>query len=395
MVVCALLGLALPGPSAFAEPAARTDGSARRLLYSDAGYYPRLIRLQHNGAANGTVLASVNTGDQTGVILASGDGGQTFHSRATIADPAVAADGRLCCSSLYELPLAVGAFPAGTLLWANTFYTDVLGLLRHIEQRLWASTDQGGTWRYVSSIQTRNTLYSLFNWGPELPAAWEPSLSVAADGQLVAFYSDETDAARHSQKLVQVRSPDGVHWVNETDTVVSDVPTLRPGMANTIQLPDGSYFMTYEICNSDRVHQCLAYSRRSADGWNYGDPRFLGTMVRTADGGYTQHTPYPVWSPGPGPQGTILLSGQMISSEDGLPTADSGKSLLANDNLGSGTWYPIPKPIALTDVVDAPCVNYSSALLPASDGRTVLEAATDLDNGICRAYVATGPLHPR
>lgn len=394
-IALTMLGLSTLAGPVHAEPVARSHDPAHALLYPGSSFYPRLIRLQHSGDANGTVIASVNTLQQTGVILASTDGGKTFEQRATIVDP-VTTDvtaRRLCCSSLMELPLAVGTLPAGTLLWADTTYFDILNVVRHVEQRLWASTDHGYDWNYVSSIESADTLYSLADWGPRLPAAWEPSLSVAGDGQLVAFYSDETDSLAHSQKLVQVRSPDAVHWVDKADTVVSDVPDVRPGMANAVQLPDGSYFMTYEICNTDKIHPCLVYFRRSADGWNYGDPRFLGTMVRTADGdGYTQHTPYPVWSPGPGPRGTILLSGQMLSNVAGQQTPDSGRAVLGNDNLGNGPWYTIPAPIAISDVVDASCKNYSSPLLPSPDGTSALEAATDLDNGVCRSYYASSPL---
>ena len=382
-----------------AEPAKPTADPARQVLYPGSSFYPRLIRLQHSKDANGTIVASVNTLEQTGVIVASTDGGRTFQQRATIVDPVTTDVGarRLCCSMLMELPLAVGVFPAGTLLWADTTYYDVLGIVRHVEQRLWASTDHGYDWQYVSSIESADTVYSLTDWGPRLPAAWEPSLSVAADGQLVAFYSDETDSINHSQKLVQVRSPDAVHWVDQADTVVSDVGDVRPGMANAIQLPNGAYFMTYEVCNTDMIHPCLAYSRRSGDGWNYGDPRFLGTQIRTIDGdGYTQHTPYPAWSPGPGPHGTILLSGQMVSDVDGRMTPDTGKTVLANDELGNGQWYKVPAPIPISGVVDAPCKNYSSPLLPSPDGRSVMEAATDLDStGVCRSYYATAPLDRR
>ncbi len=390
-----VLGVSVLAGPVRAAPNAAGPGPARALLYPGSSFYPRLIRLQHSDDANGTIIASVNTLQQTGAILASTDGGKTFQPRGAIVDPVTTDPGarQLCCSSLMELPLAVGTLPEGTLLWADTTYFDILNVVRHVEQRLWASTDHGYHWRYVSSIESADTFYSFAEWGPRLPAAWEPSLSVAGDGELVAFYSDETDSLAHSQKLVQLRSPDAVHWVDKADTVVSDVPAVRPGMANTIQLPDGSYFMTYEICNTDMIHPCLVYFRRSADGWNYGDPRFLGTMVRTTAGdGYTEHTPYPVWSPGPGPHGTILLSGQMQSNIAGRHTRDSGRNVLGNDDLGKGLWYEIPAPIPISGVVDAPCKNYSSPLLPSPGGTSVLEAATDLDNGVCRSYYATGPL---
>lgn len=405
VITVSVLGSSITVSPGRAEPPAPTaSDSSCPLLYPESSFYPRLIRLQHSKDANGTIVASVNTLEQTGVFLASTDGGKTFQQRGTIVDP-IAADDKarqICCSTLMELPLAVGVFPAGTLLWADTTHYSVLDIYRHIEQRLWASTDHGYTWQYVSSIESVDTVYSLIGYGSRLPAAWEPSLSVAADGQLVAFYSDETDSLHHSQKLVQVRSPDAVHWVDQTDTVVSDVGDVRPGMANVIQLPDGTYFMTYEICNSDMVHPCLAYSRRSADGWNYGDPRFFGTQIRTTDGdGYTQHTPYPAWSPGPGPHGTILLSGQLMSDVDGRMTPDTGRTVLANDELGNGPWHKVPAPVTISGIGDVTlsgvggdiCKNYSSPLLPSPDGGSVMEAATDLDSaGVCRSYYATAPL---
>ncbi|MFI5778598.1 sialidase family protein [Nocardia sp. NPDC051570] len=389
VLLAAALCVLAPGVSLPAAGAAE-----RQLLYPGSGYYPRLIRLAHNGEDNGTIVASVNTLEQTGKILISTDAGETFTERATIVDPLAADGGQLCCSSLYELPTAVGDLPAGTLLWADTtFHDDALEVYRRAEQKLWASSDLGATWHYVSTIATASTTINLTGRGPQLPSAWEPSLSMAADGQLVAFYSDETDTFQHSQKLMQVRTPDAVNWVNRSETVVSDAWPVRPGMANAVRLPDGSYLLTYEICNSDKVHQCLAYFRRSADGWNFGDPRFLGAAVRTGpDGGYTQHAPFPAWSRGPGPGGSILLSGQIVSAVDGSPEPGNGKVILADDDPGVGAWYEIAAPVQVPDAADNPCPNYSSALLPSVDGRSLLEAATDFDGTVCRVYYATGPL---
>ncbi|MEK8169341.1 hypothetical protein NKH77_04665 [Streptomyces sp. M19] len=36
------------------------------------------------------------------------------------------------------------------------------------------------------------------------------------------------------------------------------------------------------------------------------------------------------------------------------------------------------------------CPNYSSALLPSTDGTRLLEIATDLDGSTCKPYFATG-----
>jgi hypothetical protein len=352
----------------------------RQVLYDGGSSYPRVIRL-----ANGKILASITTnqGQQgVGVINASTDNGHTFRHLATITDPAAADGAGICCSTLYELPSSVGLLPANTVLWANTAgYTAPNGK-RATRQRLWASQDRGATWRFLSDIAVSPNQYN----------TWEPSMSVAADGRLVVFYSDETDKAKHDQKLVQVRSSDGVHWTDYRETVVSDVWNVRPGMINALRLPDRSYFMTYEVCNNDEVHLCSAYYRRSADGWDYGDPRDLGTVVRTADGRYGRHTPVPAWSPGPGKAGTILLITEMLVEPGGELAPGNGGTILANDDHGDGPWYEIPAPITMPGVVNEGCRNFSPSLLPSTDGRSVLEVSTDFDGSVCKTYYASGPL---
>jgi hypothetical protein len=362
-----------------ALPVAASAVPKREVLFDGGSSYPRVIRL-----GDGTVLASLTTNDGrqgVGVISASTDDGQTFHRRATISDPAADGTG-ICCSTLYELPSAVGQLPAGTVLWANTSGYAVAGESRRTRQRLWASTDGGTTWRFLSDIAVASNQF----------ATWEPSLSVAADGRLVAFYSDETDKGHHDQKLVQVRSADGLQWTDYRETVVSDVWEVRPGMINAIRLPDGGYFMTYEVCNNDKVHLCSAYFRRSADGWDYGDPRDLGTLILTADGKRGRHTPVPAWSPGPGPSGTILLITEMLVHNGGALAAGNGGTILASDSRGEGAWYEMPAPIPVSGVDNEGCRNFSPALLPALDGKSVLEVTTDYDQGVCKTYYAIGPL---
>jgi hypothetical protein len=358
----------------------------RSTVYALGGAYPRIIRLTHSGTANGTILASVNTiqhNDGIGVISASADDGRTWHQIASIADPAAANGAQECCASLFELPSPVGSMPAGTVLWVDGTGYGRNTSVRRVEQRLWASRDHGVTWKYISDIADPVNPYP----------TWETSLSVSADGQLVAMYSDETDKTDHDQKLVQTRSADGIRWDDYTVTVVSDDWYVRPGMANVVRLPNGTYFMTYEVCNNDLVHPCAAYHRESADGWDYGDPTNLGTVIRTTDGKYGRHTPVVAWSAGPGPNGTILVIPEMTVNADGSVAPENGKVIFANDDLGAGPWYEIPAPIAVDGVDNAGCRNFSSSILPSADGKTVLEAANDFDaNGICETYAATAPL---
>ncbi len=370
-----VLGLLLAGTHMLGGP-----GPARHLLYGGGSFYPRVIRL-----ADGRLLASVTTmvgSGGIGVIEASDDGGRTFREIAQIHDPTATDGDDIGYATLFELPAPIGAFPAGTVLWAASTGWGASAATRTSRQRLWASTDRGTHWRFVSDIAVSPNRYD----------TWEPSLTVAGDGRLVAFYSDETDKAHHDQKLVQVRSSDAVHWTDYRETVVSDTFVVRPGMANVIRLPDGTWFMTYEVCNNDFVHLCGVYDRRSADGWDYGDPHDLGTEVRTTDGKYLRHTPYPAWSPAGGPAGTILLISEMVVNADGGIAPENGRTILTNTRLGTGPWSEIPAPIAVADVNNTNCKNFSPSLLPSRDGSGVLELATDRDGSVCRTYYASESL---
>jgi hypothetical protein len=330
------------------------------------------------------VLASVVTFDGNngiGAVHESTDGGATFRQVGRVTDPESAAGQGLCCATLFELPRQVGALPAGTLLWASSAGQDEQN--RRMALRIWRSGDVGRTWSYLSSCATATGTGGL----------WEPEFSVAADGALVCHYADETDPA-HSQKLAATRSYDGVHWQDRRNTVAGGWEADRPGMPVVRKLPDGTYFMSFEICNPGGQYQCVVHYRTSPDGWNWGDPASLGFRPETVDGKYFRAAPTIAWAPAPGggPNGRILLIGQQLLNRDGTPAADSGRTILANTENGAGPWYEIEAPVRVTAPTATYCPNYSSPLLPSADGRTVLEIATDWDGDVCRPYVATGPL---
>jgi hypothetical protein len=77
--------------------------ATRQLLRNDTGLYPRAVRLQHSGAANGRVLASVVTfvgnADGIGASYESRDGGGTFAQVGTVADPSASGGQGLCASA--------------------------------------------------------------------------------------------------------------------------------------------------------------------------------------------------------------------------------------------------------------------------------------------------------
>lgn len=360
------------------------------LLRDGTGMYPRAVRLAHNGDANGRILASVVTfdgDDGQGAVYESTDDGATFEQVGTVADPA-SADGRgLCCATLYELPQPVGDLPAGTLLWAAS--AGQAEPDRRMALRIWASHDVGRTWTYLSACATADDVGGL----------WEPEFSVAADGALVCHYADETDPD-HSQKLSAVRSYDGVTWTDRQDVVAGVPHDDRPGMPVVRRLPNGTYFMTYEICNPGGQYQCVVHYRTSPDGWDWGDPTHLGFRPETADGRYLRATPTVAWAPDPtgaNPDGRILLTGQRLLNADGTSAEGSGATVLVNSANGEGAWTAIPAPVAVEvpAVIDPEydvCPNYSSPLLPSADGARLVQLATDWDGGVCKPYHATAAI---
>src|ERR1700761_4065074 len=144
-VLCATM-LCL-GMAAWPVSAAPTQ-PARQVLYARGSFYPRVIRL-----ANGMLLTSLTTNigrDGVGVIEASVDDGQSFQQVAQIRDPTAAAGGSVCCATLFQLPSRVGDLPAGTVLWAASTGSGVPASKRTSRERLWASSDDGLSWRFVS-----------------------------------------------------------------------------------------------------------------------------------------------------------------------------------------------------------------------------------------------------
>lgn len=192
---------------------------------------------------------------------------------------------------------------------------------------------------------------------PNQHGGWEPELSMAADGQLVVHWSDESDKPDHDQKIVQARSRDGVHWSAPVDTVASSDFFVRPGMPGVRQLPDGSFFMAYEVCNLGEP-LCSVSFRTSVDGWDYGDPSHLGTGVRTGDGKYPRHTP------------TVS---EMLVNADGSHAVNNGAAVLVNDRRGVGAWREIKAPVKTPGVDNAGCRNFSPALVVLGDDRSLLE----------------------
>jgi hypothetical protein len=328
--------------------------------------YPRLVRL-----SNGPILASAY-----GDIFRSTDGGNTF----TFLDSVPTVSGSLQSSEtgFWELPQTVGSLTAGTLLYAGTYNTSSPPA-QTFAIEIYASTDQGLTWNYLSTpVQGGGVGHGV----------WEPGFEIANDGALVMFWSDETDSCC-SQKLVQMRTYNGTHWQDQTNTVASTIQSDRPGMPVVSKLPSGVFFMSYELCGPAA---CTVFYRNSTDGWNFGDPSNTGTKVQTASGQYFEHAPTNVWDP----IGPLLLIGQVMFESNGTVSARNGETIFYNySSDGSGPWGTISAPVQVPNAYDNPCPNYSSALLPSADGTSLLELASNYDtSNQCVSYYGTNQWQP-
>ncbi|MEU8123238.1 sialidase family protein [Spirillospora sp. NPDC049024] len=363
--------------------------TARQVDHREA-MYPRLVRLR-----DGRIILSVATSTGDGItdmarFYESADGGRTFRTLSEIRDPAAAQGRGSCCGSLFELPWPHGDQPAGTLLWAGTAGMKNHAPGRRPELRVWRSGDGGRHWSYLSSCAT-GAEGTPWNRG-----LWEPELGIDRQGRLVCYYSDETRPG-HDQVIAEASSTDGGATWSPARVVVTGGRRDRPGMPVVRRLPDGAYLMVYEVCGPSAG--CEVRFRRSADGWTWGDPAWRGTAPRTDGGRSLYHAPTAAWVPGGGANGTVLLVGGLVrDSGGGLVQEASGATILTSARNGDGAWQEASAPVRVPfpadpEHPDIVCSNYSSTLLPTSDGKGLLEVATQRDkDGTCRAYAAAVPL---
>ena len=310
------------------KPGVNTDG-----LYPsrvNTAHYPSIIELNYNGESNGKLIAIfclsdtptvAGDPDTNGCVMESADGGLTWKM---IARPEEAFDTSIVGISmahLYELPVAVGDMPAGTLLYSgNSVDYDVKS---HIA--IWRSFDCGYTWEEYVIIDeaggTREGIWEPYVWYEE------------SDGYLYCFYSDDSDPA-HDQKLVYKRTLDGVNWSEAEEVCAFKNEKDRPGMFIMTKMGNGEYFMVYEyyVGGKGRVYYKTTtdVSEWSADS--------VGTLL-TDENGYTvKGAPFCIWTPYGGENGMLLVTGK----ED----VDGGQRHLVFVSFDYGkTWTTMENPL--------------------------------------------------
>jgi hypothetical protein len=308
---------------------------------SPGSLYPRALRLQHSGSSNGTMLATFEqstSGTPVFPIYRSTDNGNTWTQISSIADTQNGW-GMRWEPFLYELPTAIGNFPAGTILAAGD---SVPSDRSATKIDMYASTDHGVTWTFVSNIATGGQAISSNGYTP----VWEPFLMVY-NNQLVVYYSDQRDPS-YGQKLVHQVSTNGVTWGSVVNDVAVSPYSARPGMTTVAQMGNGDYIMTYEYGGSPNGNYAVYY-KISANPLDFGSA--TGIPLKTTGGITPTSSPYVVWMPTGGTNGTLVVS------------ANSTGELFLNTQAGAAnTWTEIPSNVT---------AGYSRGMVPLSDGHSL------------------------
>jgi len=301
--------------------------------------YPRIIELRHSGPHNGTLYATFEEytyETPSFPIYRSRDGGKNWALISRVQDPGKR--GLRYQPHLFEVPQDTGCLKQGDLLCAGS---QIPERMDKTTLQLYRSRDLGATWEYLSTIVSGGPAATDNPDRTVERPVWEPYLYLDRNGDLVVYYSDERFLDRGYNQLLahQVSKDGGLSWGAEVFDVAIPDGKLRPGMPIVVKLPNGKYFMVYEMVGMTIPY---IYGRFSDDGLDWGDPADYGTLLACEDGFCLASTPYVVWTPVGGPQGTILVSGRMSSQGARL---EAPGYLLANYRCGEGFWEKVEMPV--------------------------------------------------
>ena len=322
--------------------------------------YGRILQIQHGTSeTNGTLLATFERfnsglGGNVGYpIYMSDDNGASWEMVGEITDQTQGVQAEWQ-PILFELPQAIGDMSAGTLLCAACSVDSLHSTTSMIQ--LYKSTDMGQNWSFVSTIVTGGGINS---------GVWEPFLLVNENGDLVCYFSDETESANHSQKICFRTSSNGTSWNSSTEIVASNTQSDRPGMPVVTKLGDGDYFMTFELVGQSGNPVCY---KKSSDGLNWGDVSSTGMVIQSGDKTLGS-SPFCGWTPVNGSKGTLIVSGKFMRSG----TSSTGTDYFISYDYGS-TWTTVDHPLPYT----TSNFGYSNSFAFSSTGK-ILFAINNVD----------------
>ncbi|MGN6126511.1 MAG: sialidase family protein [Humibacter sp.] len=231
---------------------------------------------------------------------------------------------------LYELPRDFAGYAKGTLLfacnsWGNSFNSTNI--------QLYASTDQGLTWKFLSTVAVGGPPNTTNGATP----VWEPFL-LLNNNNLICYYSDQRDP-NYGQKLSHQTSTDLINWGPVVDDATGTSYAERPGMTTVARLRGDLWIMTYEFGEPDdpahpdqnnytyHVHYRLA---KDPESFRFSQD----TPLVTPDGIAPNGAPVVSWADTGDANGVIVV------------TDNDDKPFLINRDLGDPTkWSRLDSPM--------------------------------------------------
>lgn len=121
--------------------------------------------------------------------------------------------------------------------------------------------------------------------------------------------------------------------------------------------------MIYEVVGLPNVS---VYFRLSDSGRDWGDPMHLKTKILNENGNFMRGTPYVVWTPPGGENGTLIATPRrmMIDGEA------VGNGMMINKNLGEGSWTLVKT--AIDRNPDMHSGGYSQAMAIINEGKSLI-----------------------
>jgi hypothetical protein len=258
--------------------------------------YPRYTQL-----ADGTILATSSFSGHSPAyfpVFESTNGGASWKHVSDIRDT-VNGWGFPAQPALTELSEPLGGFEAGTVLASGNSWSN-----NGTRIDLYASTDKARTWKFVSHIAMGGRPNTTNGATP----VWEPYLLVF-NHSLVAYYSDQRDP-KHGQKLSHQVSTDLKTWGPPVDDVAYDEYMARPGMTVVTYIPPiKKWILVHEFPvgnSSSHGSHYPVYYRLADSPLDFRLSEGLPIIINNERA--PNASPYVVWSPVGGPNGTIVVS---------------------------------------------------------------------------------------
>ncbi|KAL5376270.1 hypothetical protein DPSP01_010620 [Paraphaeosphaeria sporulosa] len=273
-----------------------TNNTIYQTTGNESVTYPRYVELKC-----GTILATTSLSGHSPnyfPVFESKDGGATWKYISNLTDQ-VNGWGFSAQPALTELTEPMAGYEAGTILGTGNSWSN-----NGTRIDLYASTDGARTWEFVSHIAQGGRPNTTNGATP----IWEPYL-LQYEGKLVAYYSDQRDP-KHGQKLAHQESTDLKTWGPVINDVAYDEYIARPGMTVVTYIPPlDKWILVHELpignSSSHGVNYPVYYVMADSPlefGKEKGRPIVINNTTAP------NASPYVVWSPIGGPNGTIIVS---------------------------------------------------------------------------------------